>query len=318
MTKKVTKGETKAQAAKRAKDAEFIAKGKTAVTQAKVMKASVEAAKSADILRMVDPGKDNGPTAEVKPSRYIRPEGEFGMGIKAGTEDRKPQEQEYVPEPAHISMAASFSDGKEDAILATIGELKQNLGVTQGKLAAACAGIAARLQIQREGALPILNAFIDACQPWGKQLTMVRSQDVIRWFTLMSCVDYEKSETKGEGKVFSINNEKHKKEGARFGRDKDAWIASKIARPFWLVKPETELGEFNLIEELAKLYERAAKLDKKKANPEKAGFKVLNLDGLTTFGIALNRLRKEAATQRAQEAAHGTTEDDTTADAEAA
>lgn len=310
MSKTTVKGktETKAEAKKRVKDAEFIAKGKAAAQSAKVKKTAVEAAKSADILQMsgLKPA-DNGPQPETKASRYINIGGEFGMGIKAGTEERKPQEQEYIPGDAHIKMAASFSDGSDDIVTATIDSLKNDLGVTQGKLAAACAGIAARLQIQREGALPILNAFIDACQPWGRQLTMVRSQDIIRWFTIMSCVKYEKSETKGEGKVFSIDNDKHKKEGSRFGKDKDGWIAERIAKPFWLVKPEPALGEFDLMAELTKLIDKAATLEKKnKADPKFAErYNVLKLDGLTSLMVAQRRIATELAKQRAHEAAHG-------------
>lgn len=284
------------KATKQAKDNEFKAKGaaanKASAVKAKAVEA-VKAASSQPILHVVEKIEHVAAQSQsVDGSRYKTTGAEFGFTIADGFEKSKPEAAKYRVDPQHTAYASTFANGDETAITNALRGLSETTANLQGMIACACAGLAMRLQKEGKAAIPLLNAFIEALEPLGKGLGFGRINAIRIWFTEMACVDYEKSAVKGEGKIFTLNDKTRQKEAAKFGKNPDKWLATRIEKPFWLVKPEQELRDFSFMEELKKLLERAEKAEKKPEN-----FKTVDLIGYKEMLAAKATVRRPPTTE---------------------
>lgn len=323
---------SKKQDVKKAKDNEFIARG-TAAIKAKKVKDNVAKAKADAIGKaaqtivegktltvvggtMVDKTKDetkveseHKPSQSVSASRYKElKSAEYGMRIADGFEQAKPAAAQYEVTAQGMALASTFGNGDNDTVTTAINSLGDDIANAQGKVACACAGLAYRLQRQGKTAMPFIQEFLHALEAWGKGLTMVRVNAVRSWFETMAACTYAKDPmVEGGGKQMLFDQAKFEKEAAKFGRDNEAWLRIRIAKPFWLLKPEQELKEFSFMTELAALVARAEKLTDKTTDPNKAGYRTIDLNGLSgikaSARIIAAEFKKAEAEQPAEQPA---------------
>ena len=273
---------------------------------------------------------DTGQVAGVTDSPVTRPATSAGRyrttGAAHGFElaeglsaDIKPEFASYNVKLAHTQFASNFYADEEASVVTAINTLSTDLEDLQGKLSCACAGLAYRLMDKGIESFHLVEKFLTACEPLGKTLSAVRVNAMRLWFIDFAPITLKSVE--GQGKILQFDIDKWQKEKAKFSNDKIAWLRRRIAKPFFLVKPEPKLGEFVLEVEMQKLLKRAATMQGNANDPEKAKkFAVIDMHGYAEFIRLANAFQKAAKAERALEEAQaeiGDTEEDQTAEEQA-
>lgn len=273
----------KATAAKKAAEA----KAKKEAAQAKAMKQ----------LESVETGKTNLPVIiEAKAEEHdvtipLSAPYEDGYANKAATERRFKATEEQLKFVEQLVDRADFN--------VAIVEITREVATMQWKLAAFCVAIAAKLQKEGVKSIDVANEFIKALRPLGKQYTFIRVNAIIQWLEAYAPVEYG-SKAKGEEKQLLYSSSKRQAQSQQFGRNPRKWKAERLNVPFWVHKPEPELGEYDLANVLNDAFKKAEKYNKYTPEERKAKFKKLNipasiLDGLRELVRQANHLPEEKA-----------------------
>lgn len=297
---KAAKAKAKADTFVRKQKAKAMSDAKTKAKQAAI-EAMADEAKAKPALEIIEGGKTvHAASTSIDAGRYKVSDAQYGFEVQDGMATAKPSAASYRVDKHHIELAQIFATGDSKAITEQFNEIGTAIANTTGKVACACAGLAYRLQASpkegRADVVDMINDFLAALEPLGKSISGFRVNAVRSWFEAFASVVWKKSETKGEGQKMHFDQAKFEKEATKFGRDKDAWLVKRIAKPFNLFKPEPELKSFDLMAAIGDLLKRAEKLKPSAANKtemQKAGYKTINLDGLDGLKASIKRLKNK-------------------------
>ncbi len=204
----------------------------------------------------------------------------IAVALSATIDDRfannKPEDQQFNPTVAQREFVERVVNSAD--ITATLATLKTDVLNIQWGLACILVAVAIRLQKDGEAEMPNLFKLIDALEPLGKRFTVVRTNAIRAWLCKFAPVTYGKN---NEGKTtFNFSRERQHKAGKFLANKPDAYVAERLAKPYWLVSPEKELGEFNFTAALDALIKRADNYAKLTPEDAQKQFKKLDLSGL--------------------------------------
>lgn len=145
-------------------------------------------------------------------------------------------------------------DSKPEDVFASIKQIGREIAGAQWKMHALASVICYRLQRDKGDAVPMLNAFVAACEGANKRYSIIRINALVSWFNDFACVTYDT-----ETKAFLFDKAKYSRLAGEFGNKRELYIAKRMAKPFFMHTPAPEVGTFDLKTELASALERLIK-----------------------------------------------------------
>ena len=274
------------QTRKRNKDA---AEAKT--KKAKAVKATKLAAVASANTELQ---RDNVTVLPTSAKKDVTPY-DTSIALSAPIDDRtsgnKPKHQRLKATDEQVTAVTRMMESNDFEV--TLADVGRDIQKLQWRIAAIAVALCARLQRDKQAALPLLEDFLKQVDSLGKGWTMIRTGPIRNWFLHFGPVKYAKP-SEGEKKAWLIDDSKHRKFAGQFGRSQQKYLTDRIERPFWMLEPEREFQSFDFMKAVQDLLNKAKKYDgysdeKKKEVFGKDG---LHLEGLEAVKKAFASVKK--------------------------